>query len=191
MSKVLLRFAKPHELRGAGVLLIETKGRAPDTMLYLPEVRKVRRVSSRAAATSVFGTDFSYEDFQRLLGMSAAAGKEREEDAEIAGRSAYVVVARPPPEAKSAYERVVTFVDKKTCVPLTTESYEPGGKLRKRVVVDPEQITEEGGLWIPRSQTITDLRDETHTEFMVEEIEVDAKIHRKMFSERELEAGAR
>jgi hypothetical protein len=36
-----------------------------------------------------------------------------------------------------------------------------------------------------------DVRDETKTDVIVEEIEVEAKIHRKMFSARELEAGAR
>jgi hypothetical protein len=190
-SKVLMRFLKPLDLRGAGVLLLERKDRLPDTMLYLPAIRKVRRVSSRAAASSVFGTDFSYEDFQRLMGMTVSAHKTREADTDIDGRSVYVIVARPTAESGSSYERVVTYIDKETCVPLTTDSYEPGDKLRKRLSTDPAQITREGDYFIPRSQTIEDLRDATRTEFIVEEIDVDAKIHQKMFSERELEAGAR
>jgi hypothetical protein len=35
-----------------------------------------------------------------------------------------------------------------------------------------------------------DLRDETRTEVVIEAIDTDAKIHRKMFSTRELEAGS-
>lgn len=190
-SKVLMRFSKPLDLRGAGVLLLERPGRSPDTMLYLPEIRKVRRVSSRAAASSVFGTDFSYEDFQRLMGMTVEAEKSRGPDTDIDGRPVYVVVAHPGAASESSYERIVTYIDKETCVPLTTDSYEPGDKLRKRLSADPDQITREGKYYIPRSQTIEDLRDATRTEFLVEEIDVDAEIHPKMFSERELEAGAR
>jgi len=191
LSKVMMRFIKPLDLRGAGVLMIEKKGRSPDTMLYLPAVRKVRRVSSRAAASSLFGTDFSYEDFQRLMGMSSDAAKAREADSEIDGRAVYVIVAKPGEKSASAYERVVTFVDKQTCVPLMTESFEAGDRLRKRLVADASQITPEKNHWVARKQTITDLRDETKTEFLIEEVELDGKIHRKFFSERELEAGAR
>ncbi len=191
LSKVMMRFIKPLDLRGAAVLMIEKKGRSPDTMMYLPAIRKVRRVSSRAAASSLFGTDFSYEDFQRLMGLSGEASTARDPDSEIDGREVYVIVVRPGEESISAYERVVTLVDKQTCVPLLTESYEAGDRLRKRLVADPSQITAEKKIWVARKQTIMDLRDETKTELLIEEIEVDGEIHRKMFSERELEAGAR
>jgi hypothetical protein len=191
LSKVMLRFHKPLDLRGAGVLLLEKKGRSPDTLLYLPELHKVRRVSSRVAASSLFGTDFSYEDFQRLMGMSEGAASHREEDAQIDGRAVYVVSTTFPAEAKSAYERVVTSVDQETCVALGVDSYEPGGTLRKQLRVDVSQIAQEGRLWVPLSQTIVDHRDGTQTEFVIDKIEIDAKIHPKMFSERELESGAR
>jgi hypothetical protein len=191
LSKVMMRFIKPLDLRGAGVLMIEKKGRSPDTLMYLPAVRKTRRVSSRAAAGSLFGTDFSYEDFQRLMGMSGDSAKAREPDSEVDGRGVYVIVARPGDDSTSAYERVVTHVDKETCVPLLTESYESGDRLRKQLVADASQITAEGEQWVARKQTITDLRDETKTDLLIEEIELEGEIHRKIFSERELEAGAR
>jgi len=191
LSKVLLRFTRPLDMRGAGVLLIENQGRRPDTFMYLPELGKVRRVSSRSAASSLFGTDFSYEDFERLVGMSSDASRERVADTKVGGRDVYVVVGRPDPESGSAYERVVAFIDKETCVPLRTESYEHGDELRKLLTADSSKIEREGTLWVPRRQTMKDLRDETQTDLVIEQIDIDAKIHRKMFSARELEAGAR
>lgn len=191
LSKVMMRFIKPPDLRGAAVLMVEKKGRTPDTMMYLPAIRKVRRVSSRAAASSLFGTDFSYEDFQRLMGMSGDASTVRDPDSELDGRAVYVIVARPEEGSISAYERVVTSVDQETCVPLLTESFEPGDRLRKRLVADSSQISAQGGIWVAHKQTIFDLRDETKTELVIEEIDVDGEIHRKIFSERQLESGAR
>jgi len=191
LSKVLLRFERPLDMRGAGVLLIEKQERRPDTFLYLPELRMVRRVSSRAASSSLFGTDFAYEDFERLVGMSADASRERAADTKVDGREVYAVIGRPDPESGSAYERVVTFVDKETCVPLRTESYERGDELRKLLTADWSEVKREGTLWVPREQTMKDLRDETQTDFVIEQIKIDAKIHDKMFSARELEAGAR
>jgi hypothetical protein len=190
LSKLLLRFSRPLDMRGAGVLLIEKQGRRPDTFMYLPELQTVRRVSSRSASSSRFGTDFSYEDFERLVGMSADASRERGADTRIGGREVYVVVGRPDPESASAYERVATFVDKETCVPLRTESYERGGELRKLLTADSSKIEREGNCWVPHRQTMKDLRDETKTDLVILEIDTDVKIHQKMFSARELEAGA-
>ena len=191
LSKLLLRFVRPLDMRGAGVLLLEKEDRSPDTFLYLPEVGQVRRVSSGAAASSLFGTDFSYEDFNRLVGMSGETTKELGDDTEISGRGAHVISARPSPESGSAYERIAIAVDKETCVVLQTQSYEPGDRLRKVLLADPAEIKHVGSLWLPHRFTMQDLRDETKTDVIVEEIEVEARIHRKMFSARELEAGAR
>jgi len=190
LSKVLLRFEKPLDMRGAGVLMLEKVGRLPDTFLYLPATRSVRRVSSRAASSSLFGTDFSYEDFQRLLGMAADAKKEREDDTEIAGRTAYVVTAWPGTESDSIYDRVVSTIDQATCVPLRVESFERGGELRKRLSIDVSMIAQQGDSWIPLHQTMEDLRDSTRTEVVVEAIDLDTEINRKVFSTRELESGA-
>ena len=189
LSKVLLRFSKPLDMRDSGVLMLEKADRSPDTFLYLPSTKMVRRVSSRAASSSLFGTDFSYEDFSRLVGMADDSVKERGEDTEVAGRPAYVVSATPGPESGSSYERVVSFIDQETCVPLRIESYEDGGKLRKRLSADITKLSREGSSWVSLHQTMEDLRDETRTEVVIETIDIDAKIHRKMFSTRELEAG--
>lgn len=191
LSKALLRFRRPMDMRGAGVLLIEKTDRTPDTFLYLPEVGQVRRVSSSAASNSLFGTDFSYEDFNRMLGMSVHASSTREGDSEIEGREAWVLSVRPAPEDESSYERIVMSVDKKTCVVLRTESWEPGDQLRKVLTADPKEIVEQDSLWVARRLKMRDERDETHTDIFVEEIEVNADIKQKMFSARELEAGAR
>lgn len=191
LSKALLRFERPLDMRGAGVLLIEKKERKPDTFLYLPEVGQVRRVSSSAAASTLFGTDFSYEDFNRLVGMSGASTNVREPDTAIDGREAWVLTMRPAPEDESAYERIVMTIDKETCVVLRTESWEPGDQLRKALTADTSKIVQQESFWIPRHLTMRDQRDETTTDVIVEEIEIDAKIKKKMFSARELESGGR
>jgi len=191
LSKALLRYERPLDMRGAGVLLLEQEGRSPDTFLYLPDVGQVRRVSSRAASSSLFGTDFSYEDFNRLVGMAGDADKSREADTVVDGREAFVLTLRPTPEAESSYERIVTTVDKATCVALRTESFEPGDRLRKVMTADAASIEQVGKVHVPRKLRMQDVRDQTHTDVLVEDVEIEADIKPKMFSARELEAGAR
>jgi hypothetical protein len=73
---------------------------------------------------------------------------------------------------------------------LRTESWEPGNQLRKVLTADPAQIVKQESLWVAQNLRMRDERDETHTDVIIQEIEIDAPIKRKMFSARELEAGA-
>jgi hypothetical protein len=188
-SKVMLRFFAPADMRNAGILLIEKPDGRNDTMMYLPELGKVRRVTSRMMTGSMFGTDFSYEEFERVQRFVEDADSQRLPDAEFQGIPVYVLAHRPDPGDESAYESVVESIDRERCVVLKTEFFEEGGRLRKVMSADVEQITREGKIWVPRYLLMRDLRDQTETEFVIEKVELDKPIPKKTFSQRELEAG--
>ncbi len=191
LSRLVLRFRYPNDVRGAAVLLIEAKERAPEMFMCIPALQKVRRVTTRTVSSSLFGTDFSYEDFQRLQGYTASVSKLRLEDAVLADRPAFVVERTLEPDAGSAYGRIVDFVDQETCLPLRTESYERGGRLRKVLTADPAAFEFSGSVWVARSMLMRDLLDETETALLVEKVEIDTKLNRKVFSTRDLEARCR
>ena len=60
---MLLRVHEPADLEGAGLLLLEKSDRT-DMFIYLPDLKKVKRVTSHMLSGSLFGSDFSYEDFE-------------------------------------------------------------------------------------------------------------------------------
>ncbi|MBW2233316.1 MAG: outer membrane lipoprotein-sorting protein, partial [Deltaproteobacteria bacterium] len=92
-------------------------------------------------------------------------------------------------DQNSGYEKVVSYVDKEKCVALKVEFFEKGGKLRKLLEVDVGKITLEGGIHVPTAVSMTDLRDDTTTVLLVNEIDMHAKIPRSRFSQRRLETG--
>ena len=189
LSRLMMRFAGPPDLRGAGLLLLEKKNERRDMFMYLPELNKVKRISSRMMTGSMFGTDFTYEDFERFEGFEQDNGLERLDDVDLDGKKVYVLVHRPSEDAGSAYQRIVKYIDQETCVPLKTEFYGRGNRLRKVAVSNPAHVTREGDGWVPRHTTLRDLRDETETDLIISEVEVNVEIHRKVFSQRELESG--
>jgi hypothetical protein len=188
-SKALIRFSAPEDLRGSALLLLQ-KGERADMFMYLPELRKVRRVTKRSVTGSMFGTDFSYEDFERFQGLGEDGEAQRLPDGEVEGRKVFVLEGRPSRGEESAYERVVSFVDQERCIPIRTELYEKGERLRKVMVMPSEEITKEAESWVPRRVLVKDLVNETQTELLVDEIELDKQLPRKLFSERELESGS-
>ena len=188
-SKALIRFSAPEDLRGSALLLLP-KGERADMFMYLPELRRVRRVTKRSVSGSMFGTDFSYEDFERLQGLTTDGESKRLPDGEVEGRKVFVLEGRPSRGAESAYERIVSFVDQERCIPIHTELYEKGERLRKVMVMPSEKITKEAESWVPRLVLVKDLVNETQTELLVNEIELDKKLPRKLFSVSELESGS-
>lgn len=190
-SRILLYLTAPPDMRGASLLMLE-KDHGNDMFMFLPELNRTRRVTSRMAASSMFGTDFAYEDFERLQGLMDDATSRRLDDTEIDGVAVYTIenIPRQDPDVPSSYEKVITFVEKERCVPLRVDFIERGGKLRKQLLVDRTQINQHGAKYIPQRLVMTDHRDQTRTELLVEEIELDAEIKSSLFTARALETGA-
>ncbi len=109
---------------------------------------------------------------------------------EVEGRKVFVLEGRPSRGEESAYERIVSFVDQERCIPIQTELYEKGERLRKVMVMPAEKITKEAESWVPRLVLVKDLVNKTQTELLVDEIELDKKLPRKLFSESELVSGS-
>jgi hypothetical protein len=186
--RMLLEVEAPPEVRGSSYLLID-KEEHDDIFVYLPALGKVRRITARTVSTSLFGTEFTYEDLERLQSITETLTSERLADSELGNRPVYVVRTTPGPDSGSAYTKVISLVDKETCVPLKIEFYESFDVLRKVLTTDPARLTREGKVWVPRHVRVTDLRDNSESRLLVESIQVDGQVSKKFFSLAYLERG--
>ncbi len=173
--------SRPPEMRGSEILSVENTSGLPETFVYTIELRKATRISGQAAGGSVFGTDFSYEDLERWQLMNRPGAQERLPDSEIDGRPVYVLVTRPSASAESAYAKVVTYVDKKTCVVTKSESFESGDRLVKVLTASPAEMLEASGVFAPSSIVIKDVRGETTTTVAVDDLEIDGDLDERSF----------
>lgn len=187
-SKVLMRFFSPPDMRGAGLLVLEKSDRS-EMFMYLPDVGRVRRVTRHMAGGSLFGTDFTYEDFERMQGFTREGEAHRLPDSEIDGRPVYVIENEPTEEDGKKSERSLIYVDRETCLVRKMEFYEPGNRLRRVLSTDVTDLMEEGGLRIPRQIDARDLRDDSTSSLVIEKIEIDESLPRKTFTLRWLETG--
>ena len=188
-SAWLLLLDSPPDVHGSGYLMIEKEEAGEQMWVYLPEIKRARRIHPNTMAGSLFGTDFSYEDMKYLQRISSQTGAQRQPDVAEDGRKLYVVEVTPPPEEGSAYERVVGFVDQSSCVPLRIEFYEKGGDRVKTLSVDPDSVSREGKSWVPRSVAIKDLKNESETKLLVSKVKLDADLPDRLFSVTTLERG--
>lgn len=183
LSKTLVKYLMPFDLRYTGYLIIQHPERTSDQFVYLPTQRRVRRVSLRGKA--VFGTDFSFEDV--IPREIEHAEYERLPDSVLHEIACFVVEAVPKEEADSEYSRFLIDVDKERYVPLRTRYWDDAGVEVKKLDADPASIQRIDGVWVPMRATMRDLRLDTFTEVHVEKIEPNPVLGRSAFELRRLE----
>jgi hypothetical protein len=191
LSRIVLRITEPEKTRGTSVLLVERADADPEIFVRLPELEGVKRVSKGRLRGSLFGTDFSYEDFERLQGLAPRTVIELQEDFRVDGRAVWVLEARPDPDARSEYSRVISYVDQEYCLPLRMEFVDRHGKLRKLLSTDAAEIRAEGSRFVPAGFLMRDLRDRTETEVSLRRVEMDPGLSEQQFTEQALLRDAR
>jgi len=177
-ARVMMYFREPVDIRGARFLVIE-KQPQNDMYIYMPSLFKVRHVTSRNISNSIMGTDFSYEDFERIQGILSDVKAEQFPDDTLAGRPVYVLMSYP--DESSGYVKVATYIDKETCVPLKTELYESGYELRKQLTVDPADIRHQGGIYYPSKLVVKDLKQKTETRLIVRNVSIGTELGNDLF----------
>ena len=183
-ARVMMYFREPVDIRGARFLVVQ-KQPQNDMYIYMPALFKVRKVTSRNISNSIMGTDFSYEDFERLQGMLSDLRAEQFPDETLAGRPVYVLMSYPP--ETSGYVKVATYIDKESCVPLRIDLYGAGHELRKQLSVKPSDIQHQDGIYYPRELVIKDLTQKTQTRLIVHDLTIGAPLGDDLFDPEKMQ----
>lgn len=184
-SNLLALFDEPVDILGSRLLFLEKKPEN-EIYLYMPALFKVRRISSDRISSSMYGMDFSYEDFQFVYNMMATANSEQRPDEVVNGQPVYVFTIAPNEGNKSLYETIYTYLDKKSCVVQKVEFYEPGKKLRKVLETVPDSIKEVNGIQIPHKLQMRDIKKNSKTELTVISVSVDVPVDDILFDPDQL-----
>jgi hypothetical protein len=127
-AKSLVRFTAPADLAGAGFLQIQNRAGDDDRYLFLPELKRSRRISGDLRGSSFMGTDFSYADFDRRdLRESAPT---RKPDEELAKASCFVLDLATQ-RTDSPYSKITVWVRKDNYLPVKMTMFDRAGVLVK------------------------------------------------------------
>jgi len=184
LSRTLVRYFEPFDLRNTGYLIINKADLPNDQFVYLESMRRVRRISLRSE--SVIGTDLSVEDI--IPKEMDEARYERVADEEVEGTPCYVIDATPTPEAESAYSKLRLYIEGAHFVPLKTRYWDQVGVEVKELTVDPKNIREIEGVWIPLVSRMVQRVDESYTQLELERITPNPDLPKKFFTVRQLES---
>ncbi len=124
----LSTFEWPADVKDTRMLTWSHKTGDDDQWLYLPALKRVKRISSRNKSGAFMGSEFSYED----LGSQEVEEFTHKflEDTELDGRACWLL-ERDPVSEKSGYSKEIVWMDKEYMNPLKIEYYDRKGELLK------------------------------------------------------------
>lgn len=171
--RAMLMVSAPPNLAGAAYLVREKDGDAKDGMyVYLPSVRRVRRVTGSIADGGLMGTSFSYADFKQIQNTFTGATAAYESAGDVEKRPVHVLTFKPAEANAGGYTLVRSWVDTQTCVPLKAEFYE-NTKVRKRLTTPASALKQAGAYWYPAVIEMQDLSDGLRTTLKVKAVTPD------------------
>jgi Outer membrane lipoprotein-sorting protein len=187
-SRVMVRMTAPPARAGIAVLAIERESGDPDLAVYMPDARKARKVAGRTIDASMFGTDFSYEDFAYFQGVAAGSKITRLADEELAGAANYVLEALPGADG-SKYSRIVSYINREQCVLTKIDFFAKNGTLLKDLTLPREDVQQIGERWVPKRAILNDHKHDSRTEVVIDDIKIDPEISETLFSMTKFGAG--
>ncbi len=127
-DKSMSVFDRPRDIKGTAMLTWSHALKPDDQWLYLPSLKRVKRIASRNKSGPFMGSEFAYEDL---------ASQEVEKytykylrDGTLDGQDCFVI-ERVPAYEYSGYKREEVWFDKKEYRPLKIVYYDRKGALLK------------------------------------------------------------
>lgn len=132
-DKGLVIFDQPADIDGTAFLTFSHKTGDDDQWLYLPALKRVKRISSSNKSGPFVGSEFAYEDISSQEVEEYTYRYLRDEP--VDGQETFVV-ERYPVDPKSGYVRQVTWIDQAEYRVLKVDFYDRKDALLKTLVFE-------------------------------------------------------
>jgi len=187
-----LFFKSPADVKNTAFLTYDYDdvSKDDDQWLYLPALKKVKRIPSADKSSSFMGSDFSYFDMtdRDLEDYDFKVLKETK----VRGHDAWMIEATPRNQEvidESGYEKTIAIVRKDNYMVVRAINFMTNGKKK---YLDLKSIHEEGGIWLVDEMTMTTKKGKStihKTTLSFSNVTLNVKIDDSVFTTRRLEKG--
>lgn len=177
--RVNLRVLEPAAMAGSSYLLLQ-EGLNEDVYFYLPGADRALRITGQNMSEPLWGTDFSYGEIKQVLGLLAVGETQRQADASVGARPAYVLETQTRVE-ETGYRKVVSAVDQTACVLLKSEFFAKADQPRKVLDADVSTLLQADKYWTLLGYTMTDRSRGTSTQLTLTDLSFDERLSETLF----------
>ena len=127
-DKTLSIFDKPRDVKGTAFLSFSHKEGADDQWLYLPALKRVKKISSNNKSGPFMGSEFAFED---LSSQEVEKYTYRYVGDDILDGISCFMLERDPVDPKSGYTVQIVWIDKEEYIPRKIDFYDRKSSLLK------------------------------------------------------------
>jgi len=185
-GKSLMYFQSPGDVKGTGFLAwdYDDPKKDDDQWLYLPALKKSRRISGSSKNDYFMGTDFTYDDMGDRNVDEDTHKLLREE--EIDGGKCWVVESTPK-EEDYMYSKRISWIRQDALVAAKVDFYDQkGGHLKTLTVSD---VREQDGIWTSFRMEMENFQKEHKTIIEMLEVQYNIGLEDSLFRVSTLERG--
>ncbi len=188
VEKRIMFFLKPADVRNTSFMnwSYTEPNKDDDQWIYLPALKKIKRISSDARGDYFMGSDFTYDDLGDRKPQEDNHRILREEV--LDGEPCYVIESTPRDE-DYMYSRTVTWVVKDKWIGLKKEFYDEDGEHLKTLRI--KQYRNIKGFWIITETEMHNVQKNHTTIMKLSNIKINEGIPANMFSERMMRRGVK
>ena len=185
-EKKVMFFTAPADVKNTSFMSwsYDQAGKADDQWIYLPALKKVKRISSDSKSDYFMGSDFTYDDLGDRQPTSDTHTFLAEE--QIDGQPCWVIESKPK-DPDYMYGRTVTWVLKDQLIGKKKTFYDEDGALLKTLEV--KKSAKNGDYWIIHHSQMTNHQNNHTTTMQLANIKVDQGVSNKKFTERMMRRG--
>jgi uncharacterized protein len=176
-----IEFLLPADVRGTKFLTIGNDQADDEQRLFLPALKRVRKISSSNKNGKFMGSDITYYDMESR-NLEDFTYKLLREDT-VGNRSCWVIESTPVDE-DSPYSKVFNYVSMDNYFTYKNEMYDENGELIKTVTVVETQVIH--GVIIPIKTVFDNIEDDHKTLLSISNIKLDSNIDESKFTVQNL-----
>jgi len=186
VEKSIMFFMSPADVKNTSFMnwTYDDDNKSDDQWIYLPALKKVKRISSDSKSDYFMGSDFTYDDLGDRK-LDADTHKLIKEET-IDGKECYVVESVSKDE-DYMYSKTITWIRKDNFIGMKKEFYDEDGELLKVLTIkNVEQIS---GYWVISHSEMKSVQKDHTTTIELSNIKINTGVPSSKFSERMMTRG--
>ncbi len=183
-EKKLVRFLSPPDVKGTGLLTYDYEKKDDDMWLFMPALRKTRRIVSSEKSKSFMGSEFSYSDMAPPVWDEFTFKKLGEET--VRDEPCYKIEIVPNSEDiadENGFSKRVSFVSKNDFVARKSVYYDLDGELHKEMNINKvKKVDEKNNKYRPVDLVMVNKQNGRKSTLLVEKIVVSENVKDEYFT---------
>jgi outer membrane lipoprotein-sorting protein len=185
VEKSIMFFMSPADVKNTSFMNWSyDNDKSDDQWIYLPALKKVKRISSDSKSDYFMGSDFTYDDLGDRK-LDADTHKLLREEA-VDGKNCYVVESVSKDE-DYMYSKTITWINKSNFIGAKKEFYDEDGELLKVLTI--KSYKKVSGFWVITHSEMKNVQNNHKTVIKLSNVNINTGVPASKFTERMMTRG--